>query len=160
MGLIVGGVMVIGTFMVLYFKGCDLGVDFFCKAEPVAPTSPTEAFPRERMSTVIEYIANQAVEDIDANTFIELGRDRKFEIKAMLFDKYKRWMEEIADYNDQRLQPMEGRALVKYSQMILDVARRSRISLNPAAEAQFRAQLFAGTPSISNVTANRVLIGY
>ena len=72
----------------------------------------------------------------------------------------KTWMEEIADYNDQRLQPMEGRALAKYSQMVLDLARRSHVTLNPAAEAQFRAQLFAGTPSISNVTANRVLIGW
>ena len=74
----------------LYFKGCDLGIKFFCKAAPVNPAAITaETYPRERMTTVIEYIANQAVEDIDANTFLELGRDRKFEMKALLFDKYK-----------------------------------------------------------------------
>jgi hypothetical protein len=160
-GLIFGGLMIIGTGIVLFLKGCDMGIKFFCRKEPVAPVlTEAELYPREAMTTVMEYIANQVVEDIDRNTYTELGRDRLFELKAMLFDKYKAWMEEIAEYNDQRLQPMEGRALAKYAQLILDVSRRAHISLNPAAEARFRALLFAGTPNIGNVTSNRVAIGW
>jgi hypothetical protein len=157
-GLIFGGLMIIGTGMVLFLKGCDLGISFFCRKEPEPPV-PTadELYPRERMTTVMEYIANQVVEDIDRNTYTELGRNRLFELKGLLFDKYKNWMEEIADYNDQRLQPMEGRALAKYAQLVLDVSRRFHVRLNPAAEARFRALLFSGTPNIGNVTANRVI---
>jgi hypothetical protein len=161
MMMVMGGMMMIGAAVLVYFKGCSMGIKMFCKEEPLPPAPTLEQlYPRERTTTVMEYIANQAVEDIDANTFTQLGRNRKFELKSMLFDKYKRWMEEVAEFNDMRLAPMEGRALAKYSQMILDLCRRANISLNPAAEAQFRANLFAGTPSLGNITSNRVIIGW
>lgn len=157
--LIFGGMVIIGGVLILYLKGCDLGIKFFCRAKiEEAPPTTESLFPRERLTTVMEYIANQAVEDIDANTFLELGRDRKFELKALLFDKYKTWMEDIAEYNDVRLQPLQGRALAKYSQLVLDLCRRTGIRLNPAGEAMFRANLFAGSQNVGNITANRAAV--
>jgi len=153
-----GGLVIIGGVLILYLKGCDLGIEFFCRdsAADLEPT-PEDLYPRERILTVMEYIANQVVADIDANTFLELGRDRLLELKSLLFDKYKNWMEDIAEFNDYRLSPLSGRALAKYSQLILDVARRSRIRLNPAGEALFRANLFAGSQNVGSLTPTRAM---
>lgn len=113
-----------------------------------------EEFPRTTLTEAMEYIANQAVMDIDRGTYTELGRDRVFDLKAELLDDYQGYLTQIAEYNDVRLQPLQGRALARYSLMILDLTRRKNIRLNPAYEAELRANLFAGSPTSGTPTAN------
>lgn len=110
-------------------------------------------YPRVSSITILEFIANQATEDIDKYTYAELGTALKLNIKASLLANYKSWLQTIGEYNDMRLTPLTGRALAKYSEMVLDVSRRFNIQLNPAAEAMYRANEFAGTPMMSTVTA-------
>jgi hypothetical protein len=127
--------------------------------EQVAQLKKTfgEEFPRVTLTEAMEFIANQAVLDIDKYTYAELGRTGIFELKAEILDDYQGWLTQIAEYNDVRLQPLQGRALAKYSSMILDVCRRKNIRLNPQAEAMFRSNLFAGSPTQGNVTSNMAL---
>lgn len=115
-------------------------------------------FPRVSSIQAMEYISNQATEDIDKYTYAELGTALKLNIKATLLANYKVWLQSIAEYNDMRLTPLTGRALAKYSEMILDVTRRFNIALNPAATAMFRANEFAGTPMMGTVTASMAKI--
>lgn len=170
----------------LYLFGCKLGIKKICEItggtagggagalptdetgaidiegmdpEQVAQLRSTfgEEFPRVSLTEAMEFIANQAVLDIDKYTYAELGRDGVFELKSRLLDDYQGWLTKIAEYNEVRLKPLEGRALAKYSSMILDVTRRENIRLNPAAEAMFRSNLFAGSPTQGNLTANMAL---
>jgi hypothetical protein len=131
---------------------------------PAAPVGLTQqqqldlSFPRVSSIQAMEYISNQATEDIDKYTYAELGTALKLNIKATLLANYKVWLQSIAEYNDMRLTPLTGRALAKYSEMILDVTRRFNIALNPAATAMFRANEFAGTPMMGTVTASMAKI--
>ena len=127
--------------------------DDYPSLPPVGTPVPVDTG-RQPLSSVMDYIANQAVEDIDANTYRELGRELKFNLKGTLLSHYKSWLEAIAEYNDVSLKPLQGRALAKYSLLILDVCGRMKIRLNPAAEATYRANLFAGTPMLGQATAN------
>lgn len=160
-GLMIGLVLMVGLGAVVLFKGCDLGISAVCgltggaAAPPAAAAPPTieDQFPRQTLTTVMDHLANQATEDIDAGTYRALGRELKLNLKGMLLSHYKSWLEEIAEYNDYRLQPLTGRALAKYSLLIQDAARRMKIRLNPGQEALYRANQFAGTPMLANTTA-------
>ena len=119
-----------------------------------------EEFPRVSMTEAMEHIANMLVSDIDKGTFEQLGRNTLFELKADLFTNYKSDLSEIAEYNDMRLQPLEGRALAMYSRLLLEVADINGIALAPAIESAFTTNLFAGSPMPGMVTAQRsVIIG-
>lgn len=179
--------LLVGGAFALYMFGCKMGIKKICEIknesaagggagalpmdemggldlesmdpEQVAQLKQTfgEEFPRVSLTEAMEYIANQAVLDIDKFTYMELGREGVFELKAELLDDYQGWLTKIAEYNEVRLQPLEGRALAKYSSLILDVCRRKNIRLNPQAEAMYRANLFSGSPTQGNVTSNLAL---
>jgi hypothetical protein len=175
---------IVGLAVGAYMFGCKLGIKKICEIKKESPSGgaagglpmdPTgaidlesmdpeqvaqlqktfgEEFPRVSLTECMEFIANQAVLDIDKHTYAELGREGVFELKAELLDDYQGWLTKIAEYNEVRLKPLEGRALAKYSSLILDVTRRKNIRLNPQAEAMYRANLFAGSPTQGNVTSN------
>ena len=153
--IVMGGLLLVVAGGALLFKGCDLGIQSLCR-KPLeeVPVGIEGQFPRVRMSEAMEYIANQIVQDIDASTFLTEGRERLFEIKGLLFDDFQDELEEVAEYNDVRLQPLQGRALSKYSQLLMKVARRAGISLNPDALLRYQANLFAGTPMSGNLSVN------
>lgn len=167
-----GGLIIAAGGAVLLF-GCDLGIESVCKLtakledklggigdipeEEIPEEVPTDVepvFERLTLTEVMDALAEMAVLDIDDCTYFALGRDKRFNIKSMVLRYYKSWLEEIAENNDVSLKPLAGRALAKYSQMILDVARRAKIQLNPACENQLRSELFSGTPLLGQVTAN------
>ena len=144
-GMLIGLVAVLGIGAFILFKGCDMGITAVCgimgggAAPPAAaalPPTAEEEFTREAPTTVMDFIANQATEDIDANTYRQLGRELKLNVKATLLASYKSWLEEIAEYNDYRLQPLTGRALAKYSLLILEVTRKMGIRLNPGSRGK------------------------
>lgn len=181
-------IMLLAVAAALYLFGCKLGIKQICSmlnqtppAEAItdtttAPitdtTTPTTTgtpqltqeqqldltYPRVNAIQAMEFISNQATEDIDKYTYAELGTALKLNIKASMLANYKSWLETIAEYNDMRLTPLVGRALAKYSEMVLDVTRRFNIQLNPAAESMFRANLFAGTPMMGTVQASMARI--
>lgn len=167
---IFGGIILLAGGVVL-LMGCDLGIDAVCKlqekleglgekkeeipdefAEGMLPPEPM--FERLTITTVMDALAEMAVVDIDDCTFFALGREKRFNLKSVIFKHYKSWLEEIAENNDVSLKPLSGRALAKYAQLILDVSRRSQIRLNPACENQLRSELFSGTPLLGQTTAN------
>lgn len=117
-----------------------------------------EEFPRVSMTEAMESIANMIVSDIDRGTYEQLSRNDLFELKADLFAHYKTDLAEIAEFNDQRLQPLEGRALSAYSRLVLELSEVNGIALSEAVEAAFYANLFAGTPGPGVVTASRAAI--
>lgn len=118
-----------------------------------------EEFPRVTAAEAMEFIANSIVTDIDRSTYTQLHRNEIFELKANLFSFYKTDLLEIAEMNDMRLQPLEGRALSLYSRLLLEVARDNGISLAPGEESAFETNLFAGSPSPSQqITAQRSVI--
>jgi hypothetical protein len=178
--------LIMGAIVLLFF-GCNLGIEAICKLtggrkggglfgggggeggvdlsqmspEQVAELQQqlgVEEFPRVTLTEAMEYIANSMVTDIDKGTFTQLGRNRLFELKADLFTNYKSDLSEIAEFNDVRLQPLEGRSLALYSRLLLEVCRRNGIVLSPAVESAFRTNLFAGTPTPGVVTANRSVV--
>ena len=177
-------VLIIGAIALLFF-GCKMGITQLCKLtggkredegadvnsiltqlqDPSLDEGARQAimneldpYPRVTLTEAMEYIANSIVTDIDKGTFTQLGRSRMFELKADLFNNYKTDLSEIAEMNDVRLQPLEGRPLALYSRLLLEVCRRNGIALSPAVEASMRANLFAGTPTPGVVTANRSVI--
>ena len=117
-----------------------------------------EEFPRVSMTEAMEHIANMIVTDIDKGTFEQLGRSTLFELKADLYSNYKSDLSEVAEFNDMRLQPLEGRALALYSRLLLELAQVNGISLAPAIESAFQTNLFAGSPQPGMVTAQRSII--
>ena len=179
--------LIVGIVALLLF-GCNMGLTFVCritgkkKGDPmfgVGTASPTgvdlsslteeqraaleeelgvEEFPRVSMTEAMEHIANMMAQDIDKGTFAQVGRDTLFELKADLFSNYKSDLSEIAEYNDMRLQPLEGRALALYSRLLLEVAQVNGIALAPAIESAFQTNLFAGSPTPGMITANRSVI--
>jgi len=155
MAIVMGGLLLVVAGGAILFKGCDLGIQSLCR-KPLeeVPISTEGRYPRVRLSEAMEYIANQMVQDIDANTFLTEGRERMFRLKAIILDDFYDEVLEIAEFNDVRLQPLQGRALAKYSQLILKVSRAAGISLNPDALLRYQANLFAGSPMTGNVTAN------
>lgn len=155
MAILMGGMILVVAGGAILFKGCDLGIKSLCR-KPIqeVPVGVEGRYPRVRLTEAMEYIANQIVQDIDANTFLTEGRERILRLKALVLDEYQDELEEIAEFNDVRLQPLQGRALAKYSQLVLKVARTAGISLNPDALLRYQANLFAGTPMSGNITAN------
>jgi hypothetical protein len=179
-------VVLLGVGAVLYLKGCSFGIQALCHAgqttpaaaasqvpittvaplqtvtaNQVAPVSVTAASQPE---VVMEFIANQVVQDIDANTFAQLSDSERLNMKSVLLGNYKNWLYQIAEFNQFTTTPLQGQALAKYSSLILDVCNRMHINLNPASDAMYRAQLFAGTPlfttsSSGNTTTNTFTSG-
>ena len=181
--------LIVGVVAILLF-GCKMGLTFVCKVTGKRPEDPmfgagtanptgidltsltpeqrmaledelgVEEFPRVSLTEAMEHIANMMVQDIDKGTFAQLGRSTLFELKADLFTNYKSDLSEIAEFNDMRLQPLEGRALALYSRLLLELAQVNGIALAPAIESAFQTNLFAGSPTPGVVTAQRsVIIG-
>ena len=179
--------LIVGIVAILLF-GCNMGIEAICritgkkKGDPtfgVGTASPTgidlsslteeqraaleqelgvEEFPRVSMSEAMEHIANMIVTDIDKGTFAQLGRSTLFELKADLYSNYKSDLSEVAEFNDMRLQPLEGRALALYSRLLLELAQINGIALAPAIESAFQTNLFAGSPTPGMITAQRSII--
>lgn len=173
--------LIVGALVLLLF-GCKLGIQPICQLTGRRPGAggggdinqilatvqdpnldegtrdallrELDPFPRVTLTEAMEYIANSIVTDIDKGTFTQLGRSRMFELKADLFTNYKSDLSEIAEMNDVRLAPLEGRPLALYSRLLLELCRRNGIALSPAVESAFRTNLFAGTPTPGIVTAN------
>jgi hypothetical protein len=183
-------IVVVGIGAVLYLKGCSLGIQALCHGGQSAPltsttavaplTSNTGLVPLQTVTAnqitpvsvtaasqpevVMEFIANQVVQDIDANTFAQLSDSERLNMKSVLLGNYKNWLYQIAEFNQFTTTPLQGQALAKYSSLILDVCNRMHINLNPASDAMYRAQLFAGTPlftttSSGNTTTNTFTSG-
>jgi hypothetical protein len=159
--------------------GCKLGIQPICKITgqkggglggvDLASLSPeqrlaleeelgVEEFPRVSMTEAMEHLANMIAADIDKGTYQQLGRNTLFELKADLFSNFKTDLAEVAEFNDMRLQPLEGRALAGYSRLVLELADINGIALAPGVEAAFQANLFAGTPGPGVITANRAVL--
>jgi len=140
-------------------SGGDLNLDNLTPEQQAALKSKFgEQYPRVTLTEAMEFISNQVVSDIDKYTYQELGRNKVLNLKAQLLAHYKSFLQKIAEYNDMRLKPLEGRALAKYSLLILTVCKDNGIVLNPAAEAMMRANLFAGSPTLGQTTANIAFI--
>jgi hypothetical protein len=181
--------LIIGIVAILLF-GCQMGLTFICRVTGKKPGDPllgsgtvnptgvdlntltpeqraaleeelgVEEFPRVSSTEAMEHIANMIVKDIDAGTFEQLDRNLLFELKADLFANYKSDLAEVAEFNDMRLQPLEGRALALYSRLLLELAQVNGIALAPGIESAFQTNLFAGSPQPGIVTAQRsVIIG-
>lgn len=123
--------------------------------------SAVSGFPAVSMTEGMQYIANQIVNDIDKNTFAQFTSTFVLNLEADILEKHKNDLSLIYNFNGMSLQPMTGRALASYSQLVLTVARENGIALNPAYESGLRANLFAGSPIVVNnvtpVTANMAL---
>lgn len=181
--LIIGLAAVVG--IVLF--GCKLGIKQICKItgqtgvtggdatpigeftvvgpggraltnEEVAELEEAYLHPRVSMTEAMEHLANMIVSDIDKGTYTQLGRNTLFELKADLFSNFKTDLAEVAEFNDMRLTPLEGRALAGYSRLVLELADINGIALAPGVEAAFQANLFAGTPGPGVITASRAAI--
>lgn len=179
--------LIVGIVAILLF-GCQMGLTFICRVTGKRPGDPllgsgtvnptgvdlasltpeqraaleeelgVEEFPRVSMAEAMEHIANMMVRDIDAGTFEQLDRNLLFELKADLFTNYKSDLSEIAEFNDMRLQPLEGRALALYSRLLLELADINGIALAPGISSAFQTNLFAGSPQPGIVTAQRSII--
>lgn len=180
-------VVLLGVGAVLYLKGCSLGIQALCHGGQVTPASassvplstttvaplqtvtanqiaPVSVTAASQPEVVMEFIANQVVQDIDANTFAQLSDSERLNMKSVLLGNYKNWLYQIAEMNQFTTTPLQGQALAKYSSLILDVSHRMHINLNPGSDAMYRAQLFAGTPlftttSSGNTTTNTFTSG-
>lgn len=188
MMMMVLGLVVIGVGV--YFFRCKLGIAALCPGGDTsvsgAGTSPTVAttsgsttsttttggtaaqqisaesgFPAVSLTEGMQYIANQIVNDIDKNTFQQFTSNFVLNLEADILERHKDDLSLIYNYNGMSLQPMQGRSLAAYSQLVLTVARESGIALNPAYEAMLRSNLFAGSPVVVNnvtpITANMAI---
>lgn len=179
--------LIVGIVAILLF-GCKMGLTFICRVTGKSPEDPVfgigtpsptgidlasltpeqraaleeelgvEEFPRVSMAEAMEHIANMIVTDIDKGTFEQLGRSTLFELKADLYSNYKSDLSEVAEFNDMRLQPLEGRALALYSRLVLELSQVNGIALAPAISSAFQTNLFAGSPTPGMITAERSII--
>jgi len=173
--------LIIGVVAVLLF-GCNMGISAICKVtgrkqgDPIlsfgglggdtgtaAPEGDADAeeFPKVPMSQAMESIADMIIDDISKGTSEQISRRTLFELKADIFGNYKSDLAEIAEYNDMRLQPFEGRALALYSRLLLEVANINGVELAPTVEESFKVNLFpSSTPGpVTAERARRVVIG-
>lgn len=164
--------LIIGIAIFILF-GCNLGINAVCKltgkkkGDPIldfgggdtgadAPEGEEgpEQYPKVSMSQAMESIADMIIDDISKGTSEQISRRALSEIKFDIFSNYKSDLAEIAEYNDMRMAPFEGRALALYSRLLLEVSSINGIELAPTVEESFKVNLFPES-SPGPVTANR-----
>jgi len=167
--------LIVGVGIVLF--RCKLGIKQLCPegdggAAAAPPTAPTTAagqptaqqisaasgFPAVTLTEGMQYIANQCVNDIDKNTFQQFSTNFVLNLEADVLERHKDALALIYNYNGMSLQPMQGRALAAYSQLVLTVAREHGIALNPPYEAMVRSNLFAGSPIVENTVTGHMAV--
>lgn len=127
---------------------------------PPPPKTEEEQFQDEEyhpMSDVIRYYAQRVAEELDKYQGDRMGMTRKLNIEAYVLKHHKSDLQKIARLQNNMIKPLEGKALERFSQLVLGIAPKMGIDRLPkSVKKRLRANISHGDAGYTTPTSDYI----